>query len=101
LADEGIALVADFVFNHTSDEHAWAKRRKTGDPDYQDFYWVFNDKADTAVYQAPAGHLPRACARAPSPGARTWGKWVWTTFNSYQWDLNYRNPAVFRAMASR
>jgi amylosucrase len=25
--------------------------------------------------------------------------WVWTTFNSFQWDLNYRNPAVFRAMA--
>ncbi|MCR9202726.1 MAG: alpha-amylase family glycosyl hydrolase, partial [Planctomycetaceae bacterium] len=25
-------------------------------------------------------------------------KWVWTTFNNYQWDLNYSNPAVFRAM---
>jgi amylosucrase len=25
---------------------------------------------------------------------------VWTTFNSFQWDLNYSNPAVFRAMAS-
>jgi amylosucrase len=24
---------------------------------------------------------------------------VWTTFNSYQWDLNYSNPEVFRAMA--
>jgi len=25
--------------------------------------------------------------------------WVWTTFNSFQWDLNYGNPEVFRAMA--
>jgi amylosucrase len=25
-------------------------------------------------------------------------QWVWTTFNSFQWDLNYHNPAVFRAM---
>ena len=25
-------------------------------------------------------------------------QWVWTTFNSFQWDLNYSNPAVFRAM---
>jgi amylosucrase len=25
--------------------------------------------------------------------------WVWTTFNSFQWDLNYSNPAVFNAMA--
>lgn len=25
--------------------------------------------------------------------------WVWTTFNSFQWDLNYSNPAVFNSMA--
>jgi amylosucrase len=25
--------------------------------------------------------------------------WVWTTFHSYQWDLNYANPAVFNRMA--
>src|SRR5205085_11969350 len=35
-------------------------------------------------------------------GSFTWrediNKWVWTTFNSFQWDLNYANPAVFRAM---
>ena len=37
------------------------------------------------------------------PGAFTFwkdvGKWVWTTFHTYQWDLNYRNPAVFVRMA--
>ena len=27
------------------------------------------------------------------------GRWVWTTFNAYQWDLDYANPEVFRAMA--
>ena len=27
------------------------------------------------------------------------GRWVWTTFNSFQWDLNCSNPAVFTAMA--
>jgi amylosucrase len=26
-------------------------------------------------------------------------RWVWTTFNEYQWDLDYGNPEVFRAMA--
>ena len=26
-------------------------------------------------------------------------RWVWTTFNDYQWDLDYANPEVFRAMA--
>jgi hypothetical protein len=37
------------------------------------------------------------------PGAFTYfesiDKWVWTTFHSYQWDLNYQNPAVFVEMA--
>ncbi len=23
------------------------------------------------------------------------GKWVWTTFNTHQWDLNWANPQVF------
>jgi amylosucrase len=27
-------------------------------------------------------------------------RWIWTTFNSFQWDLNYHNPEVFRAMAA-
>jgi amylosucrase len=26
-------------------------------------------------------------------------RWVWTTFHSFQWDLNYRNPVVFNRMA--
>ncbi|HHH42842.1 MAG TPA: alpha-amylase, partial [Gammaproteobacteria bacterium] len=26
------------------------------------------------------------------------GRWVWTTFYEYQWDLNYANPEVFREM---
>jgi len=99
LAREGIALVADFVFNHTSDEHEWAKSARAGDTDHQDFYWVFADRSDTSVYQA---HLRDIFPEARK-GSFTWypemNKWVWTTFHSYQWDLNYRNPAVFTAMA--
>ena len=36
------------------------------------------------------------------PGAFTYRtcikKWVWTTFHTFQWDLNYENPAVFNRM---
>jgi amylosucrase len=36
---------------------------------------------------------------ADAPGNFTWypeiGKWVWTTFNEHQWDLNWSNPEVF------
>ena len=28
------------------------------------------------------------------------GRYVWSTFYHFQWDLNYSNPAVFRAMAA-
>ncbi|MFP4533908.1 MAG: alpha-amylase family glycosyl hydrolase, partial [Desulfobacterales bacterium] len=37
LHDEGISLVLDFVMNHTSDEHIWAQRAKSGDPDFQEY----------------------------------------------------------------
>jgi amylosucrase len=36
------------------------------------------------------------------PGAFTYRtrikKWVWTTFHTYQWDLNYENPVVLNRM---
>jgi amylosucrase len=36
-------------------------------------------------------------------GSFTWNsempsRWVWTTFHTYQWDLNYENPEVFTRM---
>ena len=100
LDEAGIVLVADFVFNHSSDEHAWAALAKAGDPEYQDFYLTFTDHAEALAYQG----MLRDIFPEARKGSFTWcqdmGKWIWTTFNSYQWDLNYRNPAVFRAMAT-
>ncbi len=99
LSDAGIALVADLVFNHTSDEHEWAKKAKAGDCGYRDFYWLFDEKSDTAAYQANLRDIFPEVRK----GSFTWcpdlKKWVWTTFHSYQWDLNYTNPEVFRAIA--
>lgn len=102
LADElrtkGISLVLDFVFNHTSDEHEWAQRALEGDPNYQDFYFMFDDRALPDRYEQ---HL-REIFPEQDPGSFTYrpevDKWVWTTFRHFQWDLNYANPAVFDAM---
>lgn len=98
LRAHGISLVLDFVFNHTSDEHVWAKKALAGDADYQDFYRMFPDRTLPDQYSR---HL-REIFPEQSPGSFTWnatlGKWVWTTFNHFQWDLNYANPAVFTAM---
>ncbi len=99
LRRDGISLALDFVFNHTSDEHEWAQRARAGDPDYRDFYFLFPDRTLPDAYEQ---HL-REIFPDEHPGAFTYlpetGQWVWTTFHSFQWDLNYGNPAVFNAMA--
>ncbi len=99
LRHNGISLVLDFVFNHTSDEHEWAMRARAGDPVYRGFYRVFPDRGQPDAYERTL----REIFPDEHPGAFTYvpemGGWVWTTFHRFQWDLNYANPAVFNAMA--
>ncbi|TWT78924.1 Amylosucrase [Planctomycetes bacterium CA13] len=102
LADEmreaGIVLVLDFVFNHTSEDHQWALQAQAGDPEYQDFYYIFPNRDVPDQYERTLREIFPTVRR----GNFTWHdgmqQWVWTTFNSFQWDLNYSNPAVFRSM---
>jgi amylosucrase len=99
----GISLVLDLVFNHTSDEHPWAERAKAGDEEYMNFYHIFPSRELPDRYEQNL----REIFPEEHPGAFTFfptlfhgrGGWVWTTFHSYQWDLNYANPAVFNRMA--
>ena len=99
LEAQGIALVADFVFNHTSDEHAWAKAAAEGQHQFKDYYWLFPDLADTKPWQANLRDIFPEIRKGSFTARPDLGQWVWTTFNSFQWDLNYQNPAVFAAMA--
>jgi len=96
----GISLVLDFVINHTSNEHAWARRALDGDEMYQDYYLMFHTREVPDQYEK---HI-RSIFPDEHPGCFTYlstlKKWVWTTFHTYQWDLNYRNPEVFQAMAT-
>ena len=98
LREAGISLVLDFVFNHTSDEHAWAKQARAGNPAYDEFYLIFPDRTIPDQYDRTLREIFPTVRR----GSFTWdagmARWVWTTFNSFQWDLNYANPAVFLAM---
>jgi amylosucrase len=98
LREAGISVVLDFVFNHTSDEHAWAVAARANDPRYRDFYYLFDDRTQPDAFERHTREIfpdehPGAFTQLPD------GRWVWTTFHSYQWDLNYRNPEVFEAMA--
>ncbi|HEX7555877.1 MAG TPA: amylosucrase, partial [Leptolinea sp.] len=98
LRKNGISLVLDFVFNHTSQEHEWALKARSGDPVFQNYYYMFPDRTKPDAYELTL----REIFPEEHPGAFTWfsdfKRWVWTTFHSYQWDLNYANPEVFIAM---
>jgi glycosidase len=105
----GISLVVDLVFNHTSNEHLWARRAQAGDPDFVDFYFIFPDRTLPDAYERTLREIfpdehPGSFSPLPLKGGGTGGEggtggWVWTTFHAYQWDLNYANPAVFNRMA--
>ncbi|MBM3169445.1 MAG: alpha-amylase [Bacteroidetes bacterium] len=98
MQNKGMYLMLDMVLNHTSHHHEWAKKAKAGDPEYQAFYHTYEDRwVPNEFEQAMPEIFPES-----APGNFTWceemKRWVMTVFHSYQWDLNFRNPQVFRAM---
>ena len=98
LRKRDMLLVLDVVVNHTSNEHDWAQRARKGEQKYQDYYFAFDDRETPDIYEETMPEIFPATA----PGNFTWnaemGKWVMTVFHEYQWDLNYRNPAVLIEM---
>ena len=100
LRQAGISLVIDFVFNHTSDDHEWAIRAQEGEREYQDYYYTYPNREIPNQFEKNLREIFPTIRR----GNFTWHsgmqRWVWTTFNSFQWDLNYTNPEVFRAMVT-
>ncbi len=98
LHERDMALCVDLVLNHTAREHEWARKALAGDPMYRDFYRFFPDRTEPDIYEATLSDVFPDMA----PGSFTFlpetGEWVWATFHEFQWDLNWENPEVFRAM---
>lgn len=98
MKEKGMYLMLDIVLNHTSSHHEWAKKASEGDPHYQAFYYMYDDRNMPDAFEKT---MPEVFPDS-SPGSFTFdeksGKWVMTVFNYYQWDLNYTNPEVFNAM---
>ncbi len=94
----GIALCLDFVMNHTSEDHEWARRAKAGEREYQARYFFYDSWDIPNAYEQC---MPQVFPTT-APGNFSWcpevGKVVMTTFYPYQWDLNYANPTVFNDM---
>ena len=98
--ERGISICLDFVMNHTSEEHEWAKRARAGEKEYQDRYFFFDSYDIPALYEKTCPEVFPTTA----PGNFTYlpelQKHVMTTFYPYQWDLNYHNPIVLNEMVS-
>ena len=94
LRRSGIALTLDLVLNHVAAEHEWARRACAGEERYRRYFHVFPDREAPDAYEAS---LPEVFPDF-APGSFTWDDelagWVWTTFNSWQWDLNWHEPNV-------
>ena len=94
----GMAVCLDFVMNHTSEDHEWARRAKAGERAYQERYFFYDDWEIPIRFERTVPQVFPTTA----PGNFTWnqeaGKVVMTTFYPYQWDLNYCNPVVFNDM---
>ena len=102
LADDchqrGIAVCLDFVMNHTSEDHEWARRARAGDRESQERYFFYDSWDIPRRFEETVPQVFPTTA----PGNFSWceeaGKVVMTTFYPYQWDLNYANPTVFNDM---
>ena len=98
--DKEMAVCLDFVMNHTSEDHAWAKRARAGEKEYQDRYFFYDNWDIPNEFEKT---VPQVFPQT-APGNFTWceeaQKVVMTTFYPYQWDLNYANPVVFNDMTA-
>lgn len=94
LRDNGISLVLDLVLNHVAREHAWAQAARAGSERHRRYFHVFPDRAQPDAYER---NLPEVFPGF-APGNFTWEPelegWVWTTFNEWQWDVDWANPQV-------
>ncbi|UJP65428.1 amylosucrase [Mongoliitalea daihaiensis] len=96
--EKGMYLMLDIVLNHTSHKHEWAEKAKAGDPYYQSFFYMYDNRWIPNQYEQS---MPEIFPEG-APGNFTWvpecNRWVMTVFHNYQWDLNYMNPIVLKEM---
>lgn len=95
LRGRGISLCIDLVLNHTAKEHEWAEKAKAGDATYQDYFLMFDSPEIPQAYEKTLVEVFPDNAPGNFTHYPELGKYVWTTFNEHQWDLNWANPQVF------
>jgi amylosucrase len=92
---KNMSVCVDLVLNHTAKEHEWAVKARSGDQKYQAYYRMFDDAAETLEYEKTLVEVFPNDAPGNFTFYPDFKKYVWTTFNEHQWDLNWANPDVF------
>lgn len=94
----GMSCCLDFVMNHTSEDHEWARSAREGNPVDRARYFFYDNWDIPNEFEKTVPQVFPTTA----PGNFTWfddcKQVVMTTFYPYQWDLNYANPMVFNDM---
>lgn len=95
LRQRGISVCIDLVLNHCAKEHEWAMQARRGEARFQDYFYTFPDRTIPDQYEKTLPEIFPDFAPGNFSYYPEIDKWVWTTFNEYQWDLNWTNPEVF------
>ena len=91
----GIHIIMDFVMNHTSDKHKWFIDSESSKTAAHRNWYVWHDGRGPG--QPPNNWLSTFGHAAWKFDAKT-GQWYYHYFYPEQPDLNWRNPAVEKAM---
>jgi amylosucrase len=95
----GISVCVDLVLNHCAAEQSWALAARAGDPEAEAMFWIFPDRELPDAYERTLPEVFPDFAPGNFSFLPETGRWVWTSFNTFQWDLNWSNPRVFVEMA--
>ena len=96
--EKGINVCMDFVMNHTSVDHEWAKKARAGEKKYQDYYFFYDNWDIPNEYEKTVPQVFPTTAPGNFTYLEDCNKIVMTSFYPFQWDLDYRNPEVFNEM---
>jgi maltose alpha-D-glucosyltransferase/alpha-amylase len=94
--DRDLKVVTELVINHTSDQHAWfqrARRAPPGSPEREFYVW-----SDTPDKYRDARIIFKDFETSNWTYDHVAKAYYWHRFYAHQPDLNYDNPAVWKAI---
>jgi maltose alpha-D-glucosyltransferase / alpha-amylase len=92
----GLRVITELVLNHTSDSHAWFQRARAalaGSPERDFYVW-----SDSAKKYSEARIIFKDFERSNWNWDPVAQAYYWHRFYSHQPDLNFDNPAVWKAL---